>query len=88
VRLLIKPSEDVVRAIVNLNSSPSFDTFLGWIHDSLVTQSIQNNRNTGEMAVKKAGGCVELEEILNHIKKAPDYVANLRESKLLKEALS
>lgn len=81
MRPLLKPSEDIVRAIVNLSSSPAFDTFLTWLRDSLVSQSIQNNHNQGEVAVKKSGGCLELEEILNHIKKAPEYVSNLRESK-------
>lgn len=78
---LLKPSEDVVRAITNLNSSPSFETFLEWIRDSLFTQSIKNNHNVGEVAVKQAGGCVELEDILNHVKKAPEYIANLRDAK-------
>jgi len=78
---MIKPSEEVVRAIAQLSGSGAFDVFVGWIRESLFTQAIQSCRATGEVAIKKAGGCLELEEIMSHINKTPEYVKTFRADK-------
>jgi hypothetical protein len=78
---MLKPSEEVVRAIANLSSSPAFDTLLAWIRESLITQAVKNTHNTGEVAIKLAGGCIELEQILSHVNKVPEYVNRYRELK-------
>jgi hypothetical protein len=78
---MIKPSEEVVRAIAQLSGSGAFDVFVTWIRESLVTGALQAAHASGEIAVKKAGGCLELEEILNHIAKTPEYISKFRESK-------
>ena len=81
---MIKPTEEVVRAIASLSASMAFDTFTTWLRESLFTQAVQSCHNTGEAAVKKAGGCLELEEILNHIDKIPEYIAKFRETQGIK----
>ena len=75
---MLKPNEDQIRAMLNLRGDPSFDVFIQWIKKSLIAQSIANNRASGEMAIKNAGRNLELEEILDHINRAPDYLMNIK----------
>lgn len=70
---MIKPSDNVIRAILNLDNNLSFEEITTWIRDSLYTQSIAMNHLQGEATIKAQGRNLELEEILKHIKNAHNY---------------
>lgn len=70
---MIKPSDTVIRAIINLDNNLSFEEIVAWIRDSLYAQSIAANHLQGEATIKAQGRNLELEEILKHVKNAHDY---------------
>jgi hypothetical protein len=75
-----QPNEEVVRAIIGLSNNPNFDVFVDWLRDSLISQSVQNNHKLGEVAIRAAGGNIELENILKHIDSAQDYLINIKQA--------
>ena len=77
---MIKPSEEVVRAIASLSASGAFETFTQWLRGSLYAQALRSCRSSGEAAIKTAGGCLEIEEILEHIDNTPEYIVRFRET--------
>lgn len=77
---MIKPDEKIIRAILNLHGDVSWMCIIEWISNSLINQSVDNNKNSGEMSIKGQGRNLELIDLLNHIKKAPEYLKNLKKS--------
>jgi hypothetical protein len=73
---MIKPTEHIIRAMINLENNISWQEIVKWIDDSLVTQSIQNNHSKGEEAIKGQGANIQLETLLKHINNARQYMAN------------
>jgi hypothetical protein len=72
--LVIKPTTNVIRAIVNLQNDTSWQEIVKWIEESYTTQSLQNNHNRGEEVIRMQGGNTELETILKHINNARQYL--------------
>lgn len=73
---MIKPNENVIRAILNLENNVSWREILQWLEASLVDQSIKNNSLTGEDTIKGQGKGLNLAEIIKHIKSARTYESN------------
>lgn len=71
---MIKPTTNVIRAIVNLQNDTSWQEIVKWIEESYTTQSLQNNHNRGEEVIRMQGGNTELETILKHINNARQYL--------------
>jgi hypothetical protein len=78
---MIQPTPNVIRAIINLESNSFWKEMVGWIQDSLVTQSIANNNSIGETTIKNQGRNLELAELLKHIKAAKGYEQNAKDAK-------
>jgi hypothetical protein len=78
---MIQPTPNVIRAIINLESNSFWKEMVGWIQDSLVTQSIANNNSIGETTIKNQGRNLELAELLKHIKAAKGYEQNATDAK-------
>lgn len=70
---MIKPSDNVVRALKNLESNVNWQEIVTWMRESLFSQSLRNNALTGEEAHKGQGRGLELEEILKHVKNVHNY---------------
>lgn len=73
---MIKPTEDVIRAIIGLENNAYWQEIVDWIDKSLVMQSMKNNHLIGEIAIKGQGRGIELEELLSNIKNASRYEEN------------
>jgi len=71
---MLKPTELIVRALINLENNVSWGEIVGWIDKSLLTHAIANSKLTGESTIKGQGRCLELEELLTHIRKCREYV--------------
>ena len=79
---MIKPTPDVIRAIINLESNVMWQTVVKWIETSLIKQSLANNAFRGEDTVKGQGRNMELDELLKYINKARDYQDNAKDTKV------
>ncbi len=77
---MIRPSNDVMRAILNLETNTFWKEIVNWIHQSLLTQSVTNNKNTGENTIKVQGRNLELEELLKYVSKVHDFMDNATEA--------
>lgn len=75
---MLKPSNDVIRAMANLTGNPNWDTFTNWVQDSLFAQSVANNSTVGDAVIRNQGRNLELDELLKHIRKSPTYTENLK----------
>jgi len=75
------PNDDEVRALAALVGGSNFDVFFDWLDRSLQTRLRVNCHLTGDEALKGAGRALELEALMEHIKKAPTYLASLRITK-------
>lgn len=71
---MIKPNEDVLRAIKNLESNVSWQEVVKWIQDSLFHQALKNLNLSGEDAIKGQGRGLELNDLLKTITKADEYL--------------
>ena len=71
---MIKPSENVIRAIINLESNVSWQGIVDWIRDSLFAQAVKGASLSGEDTIKNQGRCLELDEITKHIKNVHNYI--------------
>lgn len=78
---MIKPNEDVIRALSNLEGNFNWRVITEWINESLFAQSVKNNHSKGEDTVKMQGRNLELEELLKHIKNSGTYKENLKEKR-------
>ena len=78
---MLKPTENILRSIVSLHGNPHWEEVVKWIEDSLIEQSIQGNRFSGENTIKMQGKNMELEDIKIYINKAPEYIENFRRTK-------
>ena len=78
---MLKPNENVIRALINLEGNISWNEIVAWIDKSLLTQSIANNKLTGEATIKGQGRNLELEDLLTHIRKCREYELNAKETK-------
>ncbi len=78
---MLKPSEDILRALVSLEGKPDWKEICEWLRDSLIQQSIQNNKSQGDATRIIQGRNQELEEILNYADKAREHLVRARESK-------
>jgi hypothetical protein len=74
---MIKPSEKVIRAMLNLENNLSWQEIVSWIEESLLAQSIANNNSIGEQTIKNQGRNQELAEIVKHIKNRNQYQENI-----------
>ena len=79
---MIKPSDDTIRAIINLESNVMWQEIVSWIERSLIKQSLANNSFTGEATIKGQGRNMELDELLKYINKARDYQDNAKDTKV------
>jgi hypothetical protein len=79
---MIKPNENVIKAILNLENNLFWKEILSWVKESLITQSVQNNNNTGEVTIKMQGRNYELAEFLKEVGKVHDYEKNAKEAKI------
>lgn len=79
---MIKPSDDVIRAIINLESNVMWKEIVSWIEKSLIKQSLANNSSVGENTIKGQGRNMELDELLKYINKARDYQDNAKDTKV------
>lgn len=82
---MIKPTNEVIKSIVNLESNPFWKEIVQWFKDSLVEGSIKNNKSIGENTLKGQGRNLELEDILEHISKARTYLENQNQSRKMEE---
>ena len=82
---MIKPNEEIARAILNLQDNSSFELLAKWIHDSAVDISIRNNASVGDMTLKNQGRALELYELLGHLEKAYTYLMNIKQDKKIEE---
>jgi hypothetical protein len=71
---MIKPDGEILRAIAGQRHSSQWDTIVQWMRDSLIDQSLRNNYLTGEYTIKGQGRALELDELLNYIDKAEEYL--------------
>jgi len=78
---MLKPTETEIRAMSGLLANSNFDIFVEWLRNSAITQAVSNCKLEGERAIKGAGGVIELQDLLSHINKTPEYIANFRETK-------
>lgn len=78
---MLKPDERIIRALGSLENDNFFAEVVNWIEKSLLTQSIANNKLTGEATIKGQGRCLELEELLKHIRDVRKYDQNAKEAK-------
>ncbi|MGA3282523.1 MAG: hypothetical protein ABSD50_16260 [Smithella sp.] len=81
---MIKPDENVIRAIKNLSGNTSFECIIEWIDNSLSEQAINNCNSVGENTIKIQGRCLELKEILNYINNADNFLINIKQSDKIK----
>ncbi len=81
---MLKPDDDVIRALKNLQGNISFERFVKWIDESLSTQAIDNCSSIGEITIKVQGRCLELREILNYINNVDNFLVNLRQNDKIK----
>jgi hypothetical protein len=82
---MIRPSENVIRAIKALEHNDFWAEIVSWIESSWLKQSVGNNSNTGEVTIKTQGRCLELEDILKHIKKVDEYRENAKDAKRMEK---
>jgi hypothetical protein len=82
---MIRPSDNVLRAIVALEGNTFWKEIVGWIETSLITQSLANNKATGEATVKMQGRNLELQDIMTNIKDARRFQENAREAKRMEQ---
>lgn len=75
---MLKPTEKIARALMNLDSNLSWQEIIQWIKDSLYEQSIANNHTLGADTIKMQGRNLELEELLKHIENRYQYQSNLK----------
>ncbi|MFA5340244.1 MAG: hypothetical protein WC332_00560 [Clostridia bacterium] len=80
-----KPDKEIVRAIIGLRENTQFKTIVKWLNDSLISQSISNNKNRGEATIICQGRNLEIADILNHISKAHEYLNNENQSSNMEE---
>jgi len=82
---MLKPSTETIKAIINLESNPFWKEVVKWLNDSLISQSIQNNKNRGEDTIKMQGRNIEIAELLHHIKESRTYAENERHANKMEE---
>ena len=73
---MIAPSEKTARALANLANNENWKIFIQWVDESAILQSIKCNRMRGEETIIMQGRNLELEDLLKHINKASEYLAN------------
>jgi len=78
---MIKPSENVIRAIIGLEGNTFWKEVVAWVNKSLMTQSLSANKLSGEATIKMQGRNLELEELITHISKAREYENTLKETR-------
>jgi hypothetical protein len=78
---MLNPTERQQRALVNLTGDVNWREIVQWVADSLVGQSIEANLLEGERATVRRGGNLELMDILKHIDKNGQYLANARDAR-------
>jgi hypothetical protein len=78
---MIKPDEQIIRAILNLDNNISWNEIVKWISESLFSVSLKNNHASGDDAIKGQGRGLELEELLKIIRNAADYQKRAQDSK-------
>ncbi len=71
---MIKPTESVARAIINLENNKSWEEVTEWVKKSFLYQCTKNNHLAGEETIKGQGRAIELEDILKHINNAREYL--------------
>lgn len=82
---MIRPTENVIRAIKALEHNDFWTEIVSWIESSWLKQSVGNNANTGEMTIKTQGRCLELEDLLKHIRKVDEYRENAKDAKRMEK---
>jgi hypothetical protein len=82
---MIKPNNEVIKSIINLESNPFWKEIVKWLNASLIDGSIKNNKSIGEETIKRQGRNLELEDILEHISKARIYQENTQQSRNMEE---
>ena len=82
---MLKPDEKLTRAMINLESNVSFQEIVKWLEDSWLKQSVANNKLSGEATIKGQGRCLELEDLLTHIKKCREYENNAKDAKRMEK---
>jgi hypothetical protein len=78
---MIQPTENIVRAITNLNGNSSWETIIEWLKDSFDAQNKKNNWLTGEDVFRGQGRGLELEAILKYVTNAYEYAENFKKNK-------
>lgn len=76
---MINPTESISRALVSLSGNPNWEEIVQWFDDSLVKQSILNNKLSGDDAIKGQGRGLEILDLLKHIGKADKYLENIKQ---------
>ena len=76
---MIKPTESVSRALVALEGNLNWEELVQWFDQSLVEQSISNNKLSGDEAIKGQGRCLEILDLLKHIGRAGKYLENIKQ---------
>lgn len=71
---MIKPSDRVLEAITRLESNSYWIEIVEWLEQSFQRQNNLNNYLRGEDVFRGQGMSLELEDILNNIKKARGYL--------------
>ena len=75
---MLKPDEEITRAIMNLNGNASWERIIKWIEDSLTDQSKKNLWLDGENTHKGQGMGLELDSLLKYITNAYTYAKNFK----------
>jgi hypothetical protein len=82
---MIRPTDNQIRAIINLESNTFWKEVVSWIESSLITQSIANNASVGEVTIKNQGRNQELQDLLKHINKVREYEANAKDAQRMEK---
>ena len=72
-----RPSERTLKAIANLKFQQEFSTFMDWLHASRADLIDALPAKTGEETVKMQGQLRDMNEIINTVDKATDYIRSL-----------
>ncbi len=78
---MLNPNEQEIRALTALIGNSNFDVFYDWLDRSFQARLRVNSHLSGAEQQKGAGRALELEALMEHIKRAPEYMVSMKISK-------
>lgn len=76
---MIQPTQDELRALMNLTSNPDFVSFFTWLQNSLVRQSLDLNQARAEDTERLKGRNNELSDLIDYCRNAKEHFERSKE---------